>query len=246
VAATGSTVQPYLTVGFTTGNYSGALVKLRTSASQGNGSINCNNGNQGGPETFNMFTNGCTPYYGVNSFTDPAWWSGTPAACPVPGSFPTNAQNKPWRCAPGAPGLSGSQIADGIAARTGNCNVNNNSCVGTPTCVHPSAFTPGVTPDPNDPRLITVFLVPYGSFTGQSGSSYSVPILDFGRFYVTAWDGHNANADPCGTPPGEGLPQTGSGEIDGHFVDLTTPGDPDLGATCDPTQLRDCVATLTR
>jgi hypothetical protein len=69
-----------------------------------------------------------------------------------------------------------------------------------------------------------------------------VPITDFGRFYVTAWSGSGANADMCN----DALPQTGSGEIDGHFVDLQSPSDPDLTANCDPNQLRACVATLTR
>jgi Putative Flp pilus-assembly TadE/G-like len=243
VQATGNTVSSvYATFSFNAANVIGAFTRLRASTSQSNGSINCDNSNQG--SDFSMLLNGCTPSYGVNNFNDPTWWP-----CPNPTSSPafslaTNTPTNPWRCGPGAPGLSPATIADGIAAHTGNCNINNNQtgCNGTPTCANTNKYVLGQTPDSADPRLITVFLVPYGAFTGQNGSSFSVPIIDFGEFYVTAWGGTNrSNTDPCP----DNLTGVQGGEIDGRFVDIVTPqGTPDPNAQCDPKQLRPCLATL--
>jgi hypothetical protein len=245
VQATGNTVPVYLTVGFTSGEPFGPLVNLRSAIAQANGSINCNNVNQGVQQTFQMFVNGCTPYYGVNTFTSGPWWTppGAPN-CPAPNNFLPNSAHAPWLCGPGAPGLSGGQIADGIAAHTGNCivNNNNNGCA-TAQCVNTNKYVAGTIPDSSDPRLITLFIVPYGAFNGQTGGSYSVPIIDFGRFYVTAWGGTNGNADVC---VGDNTAGLSTGDVVGHFVDVPTQGDPDLTASCTPTQLRPCQATLIR
>jgi hypothetical protein len=244
VQGAGSNVNVYLTVGFQAGFSVGPLLKLRSSSPQESGSINCNNVNQGGTQSFTQFVNGCTPYYGPNSFAAGTWWSGSPPACPAPNNFPANSKTAPWRCAPGAPGLSATQIADGIAAHTGNCTINNNNngCTGTPTCVNANHFVAGQTPSNSDPRLVAIFLVPYGAFNGNNGGSFAVPVTDVGRFYVTSWGGSGANADPCAgdaaLPPGE---------IDGHFVDvLPIDSTPDPTQNCDINQLRACLATLVR
>jgi hypothetical protein len=242
----GGTAQVFLTAGFQTAFSIGPLLKLRLDQSQGNGSINCNNGNQGIKDTYDAFVKGCVPFYGVNNFQIGTWWDGT--QCPSPNSFPPNTRTGPWRCAPGAPGLSGPQIADGIAMRVGACTFDtttyNGGCKTQLGCV-PNNYSPGQTPDSKDPRLIMIFLVPYGSFNGQSGGSYSVPVLDFGTFYVTSWAGQAASKDKDLCPGA--IPQNGTGEIDGHFVDLIDVNDPpDPTAQCDASQLRPCVPTLIR
>jgi hypothetical protein len=243
-AAAGAMVNIYLTVGFQGAFAAGPLLTLRQSSPQENGSINCNNANQGGPESFAEFVSGCTPFYGVNAFTAGTWWSGSPPACPAPNNFPANSIGSPWRCGPAAPGFSPGQIADGIAAHTGNCNANNSGCTGNPSCANQSRYVAGQTPSSTDPRLISIFLVPYGAFNGTSGGSFSVPITDFGRFYVTAWGGSNkSNTDPCA----DVLTGIQPGQINGHFVDVVpTNGIPDPTQSCDVNQLRACVATLLR
>jgi hypothetical protein len=107
--------------------------------------------------------------------------------------------------------------------------------------VNRNLYVPGTLPSTSDPRLITVFIVPYGSFVGVNGGSTSVPVIDFGRFYVTAWGGNNAsNTDPCP----DNLVGIQPGEIDGRFVDLAPQGNPDPNGVCDLNQLRPCLATL--
>ena len=67
-----------------------------------------------------------------------------------------------------------------------------------------------------DPRIILVFLTPFGSFTG-SGSD-TLPVLGLATFYVTGWTARAAVSTtparatattPCRTTPGE---------IVGHFI----------------------------
>jgi hypothetical protein len=243
-----NTVSVYLTAGFQTSFSVGPLLKLRLDSSQQNGSINCNNGNQGIKDTYDSFVLGCSKYYGVNNLQVGTWWDGT--QCPSPNTFPTNTQTNPWRCAPAAPGLSGTQIADGMAMRVGACTYVAGSYTGgckTQLGCVPNNWVSGQTPSQSDPRLITVFLVPYGSFNGLTGggSGSAVPVLDFGSFYVTSWAGQASSHDQDLCPGA--ITQNGSGEIDGHFVDLVDVNDnPDPTMNCDPSQLRPCLATLVR
>ena len=56
----------------------------------------------------------------------------------------------------------------------------------------------------DDPRLITLFLTGYGTFTGTGNETF--PIVSFGAFYVTGWGQGDVTdprkvEDPCpGTP----------------------------------------------
>jgi hypothetical protein len=97
----------------------------------------------------------------------------------------------------------------------------------------------------NDSRLVTVFVMPYGS-TDASGNpllaSGYVPIKSFATFYVTGFAG-----DPCASddpaPPG-----AGNAWLVGHFIKYINPNDNggDSGTLCDPNSLSPCVAVMTK
>jgi hypothetical protein len=99
----------------------------------------------------------------------------------------------------------------------------------------------------DDPRIVQVFLTPYGTFAG-SGSGV-VPITGFATFYVTGWGSSGAGfANPC-TTNGDDLPtgeDGGSGYIYGHFIKYVQTLNNGGGGTqlCDFNSLSSCVAEL--
>jgi hypothetical protein len=108
------------------------------------------------------------------------------------------------------------------------------------------AFTNGVpNVSPSDPRVINLFVTPYGSFGGSGGSS-SFPIADFATFYVTGWqDNGNGFDNPC---QGHGDDTAAGGTVVGHFIKYinvlnTTDGG---GSACVASSLDACVAVLTK
>ena len=250
IFASGTTATVYPTIGLRSALTAGQYRVLRAAGSQGNQSVDCEpSGGQG--HDFQMFLNGCQPYYGFNRFGPPdlaVWWAQSDA-CPTKTTI-FNQPNSPsdggaWKCVPAAPGFSASVIADGIAARTGNCvSIQNNSCSNT-SCLHPSLYpsTPDPTwaPAPGDPRVVNLFVVPYGAFKGVQAQD-GLPITKFPRFYVTGWGGHGSNDDPC---PDDDPAQ--AGEIVGYFIAFGEPGGPvDQTATCVAGDLTPCRTMLVR
>jgi hypothetical protein len=117
------------------------------------------------------------------------------------------------------------------------------------SCTNPNhwksfTFTNGVpNVSPTDPRLLTLFVTPYGSF-GGSGSSTQFPIADFATFYVTGWSGSGQGGDIC---QGDDVPAAPA-EVVGHFIKYintlnTSSGG---GSTCVLNSLDQCVAVMTR
>jgi hypothetical protein len=109
---------------------------------------------------------------------------------------------------------------------------------GAATCTAPNHW-PNY--DPTDPRIVPVFVVPYGSFQGSGNQSF--PIQDFAFFYVTGWGGQGNNGDPC-----TGDDSAPNGDIVGHFIKYIEPVNSggDSGTPCDPNSLSGCVAVMTR
>jgi hypothetical protein len=96
----------------------------------------------------------------------------------------------------------------------------------------------------NDSRLVTIFVMPYGSTSssGQPIASGFVPITTFAEFYVTGFDG-----DPCasdnGAPPGA----SGNAWIVGHFIKyVQPPGTGSGNSACVVSSFGNCVAVLTK
>jgi hypothetical protein len=100
---------------------------------------------------------------------------------------------------------------------------------------------------PGDPRIIQVFLTPFGSFSG-SGST-TVPVVNFATFYLTGWTGQGSGFNnPCQGNGDDPVPGNDAGIIVGHFIKYidslnTGGGGPDL---CDFNAFGNCVAVLTQ
>jgi hypothetical protein len=163
---------------------------------------------------------GCNAQYTPNTFAAP-WYP-----CPKQNSFPA----QPWQCVPlQTATVSPSQLSDGIATRTGN----------TTGCVNPSHWSSFPSIPDGDPRIITIFRVPFGAFAG-SGSN-TLPVTGFASFYVTGWSGSGNNNDPCA---GDDTP-SGTGQLVGHFikyVDKVNNGP--TSHPCDPADPTPCVLVL--
>src|SRR5207302_10772301 len=91
----------------------------------------------------------------------------------------------------------------------------------------------------NDPRMVYMFMVPFGSFRG-SGNAI-LPVVSFGIFYIRGWGGNgNGNDDPC---PGA-IPNVPKGDLAGNFiVHVATSGTASGTAPCPPagTNFNPCV-----
>jgi hypothetical protein len=117
-----------------------------------------------------------------------------------------------------------------------------------PTCTNPnpiptnnwSLYQSSGTVVPNDPRVITIYVVPNGSFTT---TSHQIPIVGYASFYMATWD-----HDPCA---GKSDPKSpGPGAVAGFFMKLVQPSSTATGvAPCNPTSsaiTETCVAQLTQ
>jgi hypothetical protein len=168
---------------------------------------------------------GCVPQYIKNTgqtcpaFNDPLW---------------NDASTQPWNCVRVSTGNSAGQVNQGLLIRIQN---------GSNTCVNPNNWSSFPNIPAGDPRIVPVFLVPFGAF-GGSGSNNVVPVTGFATFYVTGWSQGNGGqqGDPC--PGADAV--NGGGEITGHFIkyveSVNTGGG---GAPCDPNSFGTCVAVLT-
>ena len=94
-----------------------------------------------------------------------------------------------------------------------------------------------------DPRIVQLFLTPFGSFNGSGNGS--VPVIGFATFYVTGWAGSGGGfSNPC---QGSGDDPAPDGYIVGHFIKYIDTLNPGTGSTpCDPNALGSCVAVMTR
>jgi hypothetical protein len=168
---------------------------------------------------------GCVPQYVKNTgqtcpgFNDPLW---------------SDSSTQPWNCVRVSTGNSAGQVNQGLLIRIQN---------GSNTCVNQNNWSSFPNLPAGDPRIVPVFLVPFGAF-GGSGSNNVVPVTGFATFYVTGWSQGNGGqqGDPC--PGADAV--NGGGEIAGHFIkyveSINTGGG---GAACDFNALGTCVAVLT-
>lgn len=176
---------------------------------------------------------GCPRTYKVNQYAPP-WW-------PCPSGL--TGLGEPFECAQIATGVRMNDVVNGLNARFGNStasciNDNNWQFYGSGGPLDPRVNT-------TDPRIVFVFLVPFGSFAGSGGGT--VPVARFATFYVTGYSGEGSRKDPCRFPFGD-AEDTLSGAIKGHFINYTFGvnnggGGDDL---CDFSSISPCVAVLTR
>jgi Putative Flp pilus-assembly TadE/G-like len=168
---------------------------------------------------------GCVPQYVKN----------TGQACPAFNApLWTDPSTQPWNCVRVSTGNSAGQVNQGLLTRIQD---------GSNSCVHPNNWSSFPNLPAGDPRIVPVFLVPFGAF-GGSGSNNVVPVTGFATFYVTGWSQGNGGqqGDPC--PGADAV--NGGGEITGHFIKyvdtINTGGG---GPACDFNSFGTCVAVLT-
>jgi hypothetical protein len=167
---------------------------------------------------------GCSRKYQLNQGT----------ACPsTSAALWSNAE--PWTCV--ARDGNGNKL--GNVPKAMNARINGSDNAG---CVNQNHWNDYPALSRSDPRIVPLFLSPFGSLSG--GGTSPVPVSGFATFYVTNWRGGSQNStDPCGGP--DAAPEGG---IVGHFIRyVQTTNDGSAGSTrCDPNQLNNCVAVLTR
>jgi Flp pilus assembly protein TadG len=211
-------------------------VLLRIVGGSRNGTIDCN-------KTGNLrdqLANGCDLPYRTN--TDPTF------ACPATTKPGLLATQQPYPCVAVQTGGSVGQFTQGIQARILNgantcpasgAGRNYWSNYGTSTGL-PSPDNP--TYPFNDPRIVYVFMVPFGSFRG-SGSAV-LPIVSFGIFYVRGWGGNGGgNDDPCP----DAIPNVPAGDLAGNFITHVADSADAFGTeACVSGSFNPCVAILTK
>jgi hypothetical protein len=214
-------------------------IALRVTGSQ-NGTIDCD-----AAFTFPQeFALGCRPRYIKNPFT-------TNPPCPDYNDLWNTAQ--PWTCVKTQTGVSLGNVRKGLQDRVlegGNSCVpdndldpNNfragwnywNNGLGS---AHPNAGTMFPNFEPTDPRLVTLFITPFGSFQGSGNAIF--PISGFGAFYITGWSVTGGDQDPC--PGNDVAPEK---FLMGHFIkDVLISGATPSQNKCNPASLTPCVVAL--
>ena len=208
------------------------IVALRVMGGSQNQSLDCD------PAVQNLKTElaeGCRPQYTKNTGT----------ACPDSVAV-LHSSPQPWPCVAVQTGGAVNQVPAGLNQRVlGNEKPSVCPPLGSPGHNNWSMFDdPGL--PPGDPRVVQVFLTPFGSFDGSGNTT--VPVTNFATFYVTGWTAQGGGfANPCQGDGDDPVPGNDSGYIVGHFIKyvfaLNTGGG--SGELCDFTSFGSCVAVLT-
>jgi hypothetical protein len=188
------------------------------------------------PQLKQELASGCGPDYRRNQGE----------ACPD--NVPTLwGSAEPWSCVAIQTGQAANQVPAGL-------NLRILGDEKPATCTSPNRW-PDANGDgqpdyqPGDPRIVPVFLVPFGSFTG-SGSG-TVPVQEFAFFYVTGWTGQGGGfSNPCQGNGDDPVPGNDAAFIVGHFIKyVQNPNDGGFGeqpCDLDPNSLGGCVAVMTK
>jgi hypothetical protein len=107
---------------------------------------------------------------------------------------------------------------------------------GGASCTSPNNWSSFPNLPVDDPRIVPVFVTPFGTFTG-SGNEV-VPVTNFATFYVTGWF-----SSPCSGDD----PVPDKGYIVGHFIKyiFTLNNGGGSEELCDFTAFGSCIAVLT-
>lgn len=168
------------------------------------------------PNLRDEIAHGCAPAYEIN----------TGDACP--GNAPSLwATAQPWDCVAIQTGGAVGQLEQGMKQRILN---------GASTCTSPNNWASFPNIPASDPRIVPVFVTPFGTFNG-SGNEV-VPVAKFATFYVTGWF-----SSPCSGDD----PVPDKGYVVGHFIKyiyvLNNGGG--SGELCDFNSFGSCIAVLT-
>lgn len=207
------------------------IVALRVIGGSQNQSLDCD------PNYSNLYqelANGCRPTYAKNT--------GTP--CPGNASALWGSP-QPWPCVAVQTGNATNQVPRGLNLRVLG-NEKPNACPAAGQFGHNNwSMFPNL--PAGDPRIIHVFLTPFGSFSG-SGST-TVPVVNFATFYLTGWTGQGSGFNnPCQGNGDDPVPNNDPGTIVGHFIKYIDALNTGGGGTdlCDFNAFGNCVSVLTR
>ena len=186
-------------------------VLIRVTGSQ-NQSVDCD---PALPNLREEIRNGCAPQYAINQgFT-------CPATAPTLWSSP-----QPWNCVAIQTGGAVGQVEQGLRDRI---------LGGSNSCTSPNNWSSFPNIPTGDPRIVPVFITPFGTFSGSGNDVF--PVTNFAVFYVTGWF-----SSPC--PNDDPVPD--KGYIVGHFIQyifaLNNGGG--SGQLCNFSSFGTCVAVL--
>ena len=201
------------------------IVTLRVVGGSQNQSLDCD------PNYSNLHEElafGCRALYTPNSGT----------ACPATASALWNTA-QPWPCVAIQTGSATNQVPRGLNRRILGAEK-------PATCTSPNNWSMFPNLPPGDPRVLNVFITPFGSF-GGSGNTV-VPVVKLGTFYVTGWTAQGGGfRNPCEGNGDDPVPNGDAGNIVGHFVKyifgLNDGGGGD--ELCDFNSFGSCIAVMT-
>jgi hypothetical protein len=205
------------------------LVTLRTGTGGTSGNANQTQALDCDPAISNLkdeIATGCNPQYKVN----------TGVACPNKTTLWASAQ--PWNCVANSTGASTNQIPSGLNLRILGDEKPK-------VCTAPNHWSDWPNLSPADPRIVQVFLTPFGSFAGSGRET--VPVTGFATFYITGWTGQGGGfQNPCATAGDTVGSPPENGAIYGHFIKYIQTLNNGSGGSgpCDFSSLASCVAEL--
>lgn len=180
----------------------------------------------------------CTAVNGGSTYAD-MLASGCAGAFQINQTLTCPDSNTPVDCVSVATGNKENQVAKGL----------NQRILGSTkpaTCTSPNHWSSFPNLPAGDPRVVTAFITPYGSFTGNGGS-VQYPIQYFAAFYITGWADSQGNGfnNPC---QGNGDDTAQPGTIVGHFISYvkTLSNGSGGSSACVANSLNECVTVLTR
>ena len=199
-------------------------VALRVIGGSQNQSLDCD------PAKSNLkdeIATGCGPTYTKNTGT----------ACPA-GNSALWGTAQPWPCVGIQTGGAVNQSAAGM-----NMRILGNEQPAS--CTSPNDWSSYPNLDPADPRIVQVFLTPFGSFSGSGNTTF--PVTGFATFYVTGWSSQGGGfANPCEGQGDDPVPGGQGGYIMGHFIKYISTLTPGTGTQpCNPAVFGTCVMSMT-
>jgi len=201
------------------------IVTLRVVGGSRNQSLDCD---PDYPSLYQELAFGCRPRYRVNTGT----------ACPS-GQVALWSSPQPWPCVVIQTGSATNQVPRGLNLRVLGDEKPK-------TCTAPNNWSKYPNIASNDPRILNVFVVPFGAF-GGTGSGV-IPVVRFATFYITGWTAAGGGfTNPCQGKGDDPVPNDDAGNIVGHFIKyiFTVNDGSGSGQACDPGGFGSCIAVLT-
>jgi hypothetical protein len=201
------------------------IVTLRVVGGSQNQSLDCD------PNWTNLADElafGCRPRYTTN----------TGNVCPVSASALWGTP-EPWDCVAIQTGSAVNQVPKGLNLRILGDEKPS-------TCTSPNNWSMFPNIPAGDPRVLNVFMTPFGSFGGSGNAVF--PVTKLGTFYITGWTSQGSGFNnPCQGNGDDPVPGNDAGNIVGHFIKyvfgLNDGGG--SGEACDFNAFGSCIAVLT-